>query len=228
MSVNGLNKITDRILSDANTRAEGILADAKKDCERVALETERKIAEIRAKNAKETAEKTADLAARAKASATTQKRNLILRRQSEIVDGVFATAKRKMISADRKEYTELLADLVAASVAEQVKTEEENRKLYGDEEETTPENYEVLLSEEDRKTLGEAVVKTAKERLKGKVSEERVQKITLSDTPAKIDGGIVLRYGDVEANCSMEMLFAELRRELEGEVSKLLFGAEKS
>ena len=40
---------------------------------------------------------------------------------------------------------------------------------------------------------------------------------------AAIDGGLILRYGDIESNCSLELLFAGLRRELEGEVSHALF-----
>jgi vacuolar-type H+-ATPase subunit E/Vma4 len=33
----------------------------------------------------------------------------------------------------------------------------------------------------------------------------------------------MIRYGDMEINCSLDMLFARLRESLESEVNKILF-----
>jgi hypothetical protein len=41
---------------------------------------------------------------------------------------------------------------------------------------------------------------------------------------APIDGGLVLRCGPVETNCSLAMLMAENRRETEAKASRILFG----
>jgi hypothetical protein len=49
-------------------------------------------------------------------------------------------------------------------------------------------------------------------------------KLRLSSETAPIDGGLILRCGPVETNCSLSMLMAENRRETEAKVSRILFG----
>ena len=48
--------------------------------------------------------------------------------------------------------------------------------------------------------------------------------VRLASDIAPIDGGIILRCGPVETNCSLAMLMAENRRETEAKVSRILFG----
>ena len=50
-----------------------------------------------------------------------------------------------------------------------------------------------------------------------------IERLVLSKNTLNMDGGAVLRYGDVESNCSFEMLFGQLHRELETEVAGALF-----
>jgi hypothetical protein len=49
-------------------------------------------------------------------------------------------------------------------------------------------------------------------------------KLRLAPDTAEIDGGLILRAGPVETNCSLSMLMAENRRETEAKVSRILFG----
>ena len=86
-----------------------------------------------------------------------------------------------------------------------------------------PEAYEILLSKQDREKCGEALLTSARTRLVGRVEKKKLDLLTLSDECAEIDGGLILRCGDVASNCSFALLFADLRRELEGEVSHALF-----
>ena len=50
----------------------------------------------------------------------------------------------------------------------------------------------------------------------------KIYNFALADT-AEIDGGLILRCGPVETNCSLSMLLSENRRETEAKVSRILF-----
>lgn len=48
-------------------------------------------------------------------------------------------------------------------------------------------------------------------------------RLTLARQPARIDGGFILLYGDIEENCSFEALFSGAHEQLQDEVQRLLF-----
>ena len=60
-------------------------------------------------------------------------------------------------------------------------------------------------------------------KLSAKVDSAKLEKLTLSSKTAAIDGGVILRSGDVETNCSLALIFSELRERLESEVGRVLF-----
>ena len=80
----------------------------------------------------------------------------------------------------------------------------------------------MILNKKDRDTVGDDVLNSARRRLSGKVPEEALKTMALSRRVAPMQGGVVLCRGPVEYNCSFEILFAELRRDLEHEVSEAL------
>ena len=49
------------------------------------------------------------------------------------------------------------------------------------------------------------------------------ERVKLSADTVNIDGGLVLRRGNVEINNSIEAIFSHLRPKLEAEVAKILF-----
>ncbi len=222
MSVNGLERITDRILGDARSRAASILEQARAESEAIAADGQQRAEQIRLELSHAAEAKAAALIAEAKASATAKKNEILLAKKSELVERVFADALDGVTSMEPKKYTELLGGLLAAAVYEFCKTEAENRSRYGDEDEE-PFAFEVILNKKDREQYGEAVLETARRKLSGKVPEDALKTMTLSKEMKKMLGGVVLCYGPVELNCSFEMLFGQLRRDLEGQVSGALF-----
>ena len=221
MSVNGLQRITDQILGDARARADEILDQARQESERIASEyaaeadtLRRKLSLLAEGEAKTFIEKT-------KASAAAQKSELLLMQKSRLVDEVFQGALEEVLSLDTSKYAELVAGLIASAICDFYRSEAENRALYGEEEE---ERYafEIVLNKKDRDTCGEAILSSVRRKLVGKVSDA-LDGMLLSKQMRKIKGGAVVCYGPVECNCSLEMIFAQLRRELEGEVCEALF-----
>ena len=223
MSVNGLNKITEKILADAREEAERILTQAREDCEKISADYASQAEEIRERLSTQAQQKGADMIARARSANAMQKRNILMQQQSDLIDGVFTGAKEWVLAMDDGKYADLLAGLLASALFELVDTEQKNRVLYGDEEEPNPADFEVLFNKKDRERCGNAVLETARKKLTGKIPDDRVKRMKLSEQVLPIDGGLVLRWGDVECNCSFELLFAQLHRELEAEVSQALF-----
>lgn len=228
MATNGLNRITDKILAAAKEQSDEILAEAQADCDRILAGYEEKAAGIRAANAREIEQKTSDLLARAKSSAAMVGRNLVGEKRSELIESVFHDAFEEIEKKPQTEYTQLVVGLLSAAIEELFATEEKNLKLYGAEEEEVAEKCEILLNSADRKAIGENVLEGVRKSLSGKISAENLKKIVLAEDAVNIRGGAVLRYGEVESNCSFEMLFSLLRRELETDVSRILFADEKN
>ena len=222
MSVNGLDKITGRILAEANAEAEDILSRAREECAQISADYASRADGIRERlTAKASADAEA-LIAQTQADAAARERSLLLRQQSELIDGVFAGARSWVLALDTEKYTDLVAGLLAAALDELVQTEERNRALYGDEDPVTAP-YEVCLGKKDRARCGEAVVAAVRKKLSGRLPAPVLERLVLAPDALPEEGGAVLRWGEVSCNCTFGLLFAQLRRELEGEVSRALF-----
>ena len=75
---------------------------------------------------------------------------------------------------------------------------------------------EVLFSAQDRETVGQAAVDAANGKSGGK--------LTLSDETAPIQGGFILKDGNVEVNCAFDTLVRLQKAETAGQVAQRLFG----
>ena len=124
MSVNGLDKITGRILAEANAEAEDILSRAREECAQISADYASRADGIRERlTAKASADAEA-LIAQTRADAAARERSLLLRQQSELIDGVFAGARSWVLALDTEKYTDLVAGLLAAALDELVQLNE--------------------------------------------------------------------------------------------------------
>jgi len=222
MSVNGLQRITDRILEDARARADLILDQARQESERIASEYAAMADALRRKLSMQAESEAKVFVEKTKTSAASQKNELLLSQRGRLVDEVFASALEETLALDTQKYAELVGGLVASAVYEFCRSEAENRALYG-EEETEQYAFEIVLNKKDCDACGDAVLASARRKLGGKVPAEMLEGMTVSRQMKKMKGGAVVCYGPVECNCSLEMVFSQLRRELEGEVCQTLF-----
>ena len=223
MAMNGLEKITDKILAEAGAESQKILAEAEEECARIRATYAEKAQAIRLRVADEAEREGIDLVSRSKNGAATQKRNALLRVRGELVDETFDMTLMALRSQSDEKYTEMLTGLLCAAFLEQMEAEITGRTLYGEEEAMIPECYEVLFNQRDRDRCGKAVIEGTQKHLASKVSPEKLARLQLSSQTANIDGGLVLRCGNVESNCSLSILFAQLRESLESEVARALF-----
>ena len=227
MAMNGLEKITNRILDEARAEAEAIINGARKESEAIRAEYEAKADAIKLRISDDAEREGFDLIARAKAASANEKRSAVLRMQSRILDVTFESAKKQIRSQNDEQYTKTLTGLLSAALTEQVKIERETLELYGEEEITRTDAYEVILNAHDRDRYGETVVRETRAKLRGTLEDGVLEKLCLADAVASIEGGLILRCGSIETNCSLELIFEQLRADLEGEVSHALFTSPK-
>ena len=78
----------------------------------------------------------------------------------------------------------------------------------------------MILTKSDKDQLGEKVAEKANEFLstKGKTAQ-----LTVSSDTREISGGLILKAGSIEINCSFETLLRFRREELAADVSDILF-----
>lgn len=227
MSLNGLERITDKILSDAQAQADQILAQAQAECEKISADYAARADRIRDTLNGEAEMRGKEFLSRAKSTAATNKRNLILRTKSDLIDEVFDGTLEQMLALDNDQYTQLLIGLLSAALLEQLEAEKSAKMLASDEEWSEPDAYLVLLNQRDKDRCGAALIEGACKKLEAKVDGEKLKRLALSDKTVAIDGGVILKCGDVEANCSLSLLIAQLREKLEAEVAHTLFDPKK-
>lgn len=227
MSFKGLERITDKILSDAQAQADQILAQAQAECDKITSEYAARAERIRDTLSAEAEIKGKEVISRAKSTAATNKRNLVLRVQSELIDEVFSGTLEQLLALDNEQYTRLLTGLLSAALMEQLDAEKSAAALASDEEWIEPASYEVVLNQRDKERCGNALVEGVCKKLEAKVDPEKLGRLVLSDKTAAITGGVILRCGDVESNCSLTLLIAQLREKLEAEVAHALFDPKK-
>lgn len=218
----GLEKVTGKILADAEADARVILERADAECAEIAArfeaETEAEAERMREQNDRECQA----LIIRAKSSAAMAKRNAVLEARAALMDEAYAAAERQVRSMSGEQYLDLLQKMLRSALKRQLEGEEESLRLYG--EDISPALYEILLNSRDRDTYGERLLTAFREGFGAKLPAAALQKLCLSPETVRIDGGLILRCGPVETNCSLAMLMAENRRETEAKVSRILFG----
>lgn len=220
--MNGIDKIKEKILSEAKTAEAAALADAKKKAEEILAAGEREAEEIRERIGDRAAREGENIISRAKSAAAMTRRSTELAVRGRLIDEVFEEAFAQIRALPAEEYRALLVKLLSRALIEQLACEAESRALHGDEV-AVVEAYEVVLNEVDRRTIGEELVAETRRALTGRVAPAELAKLRLSGKSARISGGAILRYGDIESNCSFEAVFAQTREEREAEVGHMLF-----
>ncbi len=218
----GLEKVTGKIIADAEADARVILDRAEAECaavkEKYAAETEAEIEKLRDENDRECQ----SLIIRARSSAAMAKRNALLEARAALLDEAYALAEKQIKNLSGEQYLDLLQKMLRTALKNQLSSEEESLRLYG--EDIAPASYEIILNSRDRDTYGEKLLPAFREGYGARVPAKALGKLCLAPDTAPIDGGLILRCGPVETNCSLAMLMAENRRETEVKVSRILFG----
>ncbi|MBO5517663.1 MAG: V-type ATP synthase subunit E [Firmicutes bacterium] len=201
MAINGVERIAERILRDAQTEAAGIKKVADENCAVIDAQYEKQ-AKDAAASILEAAEKEAgEVIKRMKGEADMRARSALLEEKQALMQKAFEAAQQELLNMDEEKYRAFLVKLACrASVSgkEQLALNAKDLARFGQ-----------ALCDDVNKALAES----------GKTAQ-----LTLCAEPAGIDGGCKLRSGSVETNCSIGTLIDTQKDALVPQVAALLFG----
>ena len=193
--MNGIEKITQRIASDAQAEVDRILGDAREEAARITAiyraQADAEARDLDAKNEKAAAEQEKRLISAAQMKAS----RLQLAAKQEMVEKAYIQALDKLCAMPKEQYVDVLAKLLV--------------------EASSNGKEEAVFSKEDREQVGKAAVEKANQ-LSGK-------QLRLSEETQPIRGGFILKDKNVEVNCTFETLVRLQKAETAGAVVKTLF-----
>ena len=193
----GTEKIIAHIQADADAQAAEILARADARCAEIRETYEQKAKEAYAETIRAGVKENQDRLDSMERLANMEGRKAILALKQDMVAESFDRACDQLVNLPAAEYGTFLAKLaVKASVTH---------------------DEEVVLNARDRKALGDKVIEAANKALGG-------GKLTLSKETGDFKGGLILRRGSIEANCTAELLVDLCREEMAAELAGVLFG----
>ncbi|MBQ9687293.1 MAG: hypothetical protein IJV41_12240 [Oscillospiraceae bacterium] len=192
----GTEKIIAHIQADAAAQADAILAQAEQQCTEIRQRYEQKAKEAYAEKIRVGVKANQDRLESMERLTRMEGRKAILALKQDMVSKSFDAAVEKLVNLPEAQYVALLAKLAA--------------------EAAVTKDEEVVLNERDRAAVGEAVVKAANEKLSD-------GKLTLSDATGDFKGGLILRRGSIEVNCTAELLVELCRGEMSAALAKVLF-----
>jgi V/A-type H+-transporting ATPase subunit E len=196
----GTEKIIAHIRADGDAEAKKILDAAAKQAEEIrAASFKEALSEyerlMQAGNAE-----CEDILSGSRRIAEMEAKKSVLSVKQEMISAAFDAAREEIVNMPRDKYTQFLARMAAEAAASGME--------------------EIVLNARDKAEVGKAVCKAANELLSAKGTPG---KLTVSEDTADISGGVIVRFGGIETNCSIDALIRQRRSGLSTEVAAALF-----
>lgn len=196
----GTEKIIAHIRADGDAEAKKIIDAASKQAEekraesfKAALSEYEKL--MQAGNAE-----CEDILSGSRRIAEMEAKKSVLSVKQEMISAAFDAAREEIVNMPRDKYTQFLARMAAEAAASGME--------------------EIVLNARDKAEVGKSVCKAANELLSAKGTPG---KLTVSEDTADISGGVIVRLGGIETNCSIDALIRQRRSGLSTEVAAALF-----
>jgi len=215
--MNGLNKIIDKITLDSKEKVSQIETETEETIKSLKLETLSEIEQLEKYYKEKTETDTSSIMERAKSSAQFEKRNSILSEKISLVSAIFEKAKEKILSYNEDEYVPFVSRILEFAIDTRIKEKANISALYGEEEAEIDLPYEVMFNKRDNER---GYAKKIFLSVSGKRNDIN---IVLSDKVINIDGGFVLKCGEIETNCSVDSIIDEIRKKIEVKIIGTLF-----
>jgi V/A-type H+-transporting ATPase subunit E len=195
-----IKDINNKIISDARIQAEKIITQAEDNANNIIKKGKKEADNIKNKilykNNQEASLKKSKILTEAKLEA---KKTILLEKQ-KIIEDVFDKALEIILKLNDKEYHNFIKKLILDNIE------------IGDET--------IFIGSSDQRKISESFIEDINKELKSK-GEKGVLKLSASYLPIK--GGVVIGYGKIRKNISLELLLKNVREELEMQISKNLF-----
>ncbi len=202
-----IEKITEKIINDAEEIKKVKLDDAKKECERIIAEAKVKASSmVEEMTASGQAEKQR-IIERRKSVSDIDGRKIVLAKKQELLDSCFDAAVEKLVNLPEDEYVNFLINIGVAS------------DMYGG---------VLTFNERDRATVAEKVVEglnraTEQKRIEKYGDKPYSERFTIREVTEPITGGYWIRYRMTYADNTIGSLVKLKKSLLSAEVADILF-----
>lgn len=198
--MNGIEKITGKITSDAQKEIRDILDKAAAEVAQVKEQYLGDAQALKEKLLQEGEEQAKEQVRRAKAVAELEGRQALLSSKQKMISLAFDKALEQLLTLPEADYAALLSRLAAQA--------------------SSTGQEEIVLSPKDRAALGQKVVDGANEILK---AQSRPATLVLSEETRPLVGGVQLKAGDVEVNSTLDSIVHFSKDALALDVATVLF-----
>ena len=192
----GTEKIIAHIRADAEAQSSAVLAQAEQRCAEIRGAYEQQAKDAYAEKIRAGVKANQDRLESLERLAKMEGRKAILALKQDMVSESFDRAVEQLVNLPEEQYVALLARLAAQA------------SVTGDEES--------VLNARDRAAVGEKVAAAANAKLGD-------GKLTLADETGSFKGGLILHRGNIEANCTAELLVELCRGDMAAELAQVLF-----
>ncbi|MDR2650478.1 MAG: V-type ATP synthase subunit E [Clostridiales bacterium] len=193
----GLDKIIDEIITEARREAAGILDEARAEADEIEKQaTAQAAAQARAAEA-ETDKRIVDLTAGRETSYVLRRRQALLEARQAVLEETLTAGRQALIDLPDNEYFAFILKLAAAQAA----SGEGVLLFNAGDRARMPKNFQHLLN----------------------LALPEGKTLVVSDAPVRIDGGFILKYGELEENCSFAAIFRDRRDEFIDLIRGLIF-----
>lgn len=193
--MNGIDRIRDRMERDARAERDAIRAEGEQQAAALAAQYRAQAEEL-AKQAAARREQTAAESLRQADSADQlERRQCLLAERQRCIDLAFEQAASQLRMLPQEQYVQVLAHIAA---------------------ETGTGSEELIFSPADREAVGAQVTERASALKPGAA-------FRLSAETRETGGGVVLKAGDIEYNCTFPAQLRALRQSMAAETASVLF-----
>ena len=203
--MNGIEKITGQIDADVQKEIGAALDQARAQAKEIEARYESQ-AQTQGEALRRKGEQDAALRReRLVDVARLEARKTLLATKQDLVGQAFDLALKKLLELPDQEYIALLAKLAVAA--------------------SRTGREQVIFSQKDRSRYGKQAVTMANDMLAKQAGPhaDHTSMLTLAEESRPMAGGLILRDGRVETNCSFEVLIHLQRDALSAEVARVLF-----
>lgn len=198
--MSGANKLKEKILAEAGSQAADVLAEARQKSSEILARGEGEAAAKKVSLLEQAAVQAGERRSRAQTIAELDARKAILAAKGKLIEDTFQQALDRLSLLDQKAYQDILFNMLLA--AAQTGAEE------------------VIVSQSDRARFTPEFLARVNQAL---TQQGKKGKLTLSAETSEMQGGFILRSGDVEINNSFDSILGIQRDQLEPEVAAILF-----
>jgi V/A-type H+-transporting ATPase subunit E len=192
----GTEKIIAHIQADAKAQADAILAQGEQQCAEIRQSYEEKAKERYGEKIRNGVKVCQDNITSVERLNQMEAKKAVLALKQEMVSKSFDKAVEQLVALPQEQYVALLAKLAAQA------------SVTGDEE--------IVLNAKDQAAVGSAVV----EKVNALVPNG---KLVLSNETGDFAGGLILKRGSIEANCTIELMVELCRGDMSAQLAKVLF-----